>query len=284
MDPIVTVLLTTAAGALVGTLVGVLLMRRQLRPPVTETELAELKANVQRSETSLAAATSHAEDLGKQLAQQDKTIKQAREDLKQKQQQLDLLLSEAQAETVKRSAAEQRVQELVAQTGVLTEQHTKLDTKASEQEKQLAEKATQIAALQGELDAGKRHAEELKDQNARVTAEAAELRSTREQEGRYRSSLEGQLKTEKEQIGHLTTKMAELQNERAQLEIRLQEERRSAAKGMEDLLMMAQEKLAGLFKPASLDGQSANGDKASVPPSEVTGEIHAKAAAAQPKA
>src|SRR5262245_425467 len=255
-------------------------MHRQLRPIVTETELAELKGSLQRSETSLVAATTNAEDLGKQLAQRDKRIQQTNDDLKQKQQQLDLVLAEAQAETVRRTAAEQRIQELNTQAGALTEQYTRLDAKASEQEKQLAERANRIASLQGELDAGKRYAEELKEQVARVTTEAVELRSTMEQEGRYRSSLEVQLRTEQEQIGQLNDKVAALQNERAQLEIRLQEERRSAARGME-LLMMAQEKLAGVFKPIGLDVQTARVGNGSGAPSQVDAEMHERAGAAQ---
>ena len=280
MDPIVTVLITTAAGTLVGIIVGVLLMHRQLRPIVTETELAELKGSLQRSETSLVAATTNAEDLGKQLAQRDKRIQQTSDDLKQKQQQLDLVLAEAHAETVRRTAAEQRIEELNTQAGGLTEQFTRLDAKASEQEKQLAEKANRIASLKGELDAGTRYTEELKEQVARVTTEAVELRSSMEQDGRYRSSLEVQLRTEQEQIGQLNDKVAALQDERAQLEIRLQEERRSAARGME-LLMMAQEKLAGVFKPIGLDVQTAGAGNGSGAASQVDAEIHEKAGAAQ---
>ena len=82
-----------------------------------------------------------------------------------------------------------------------------------------------------------------------------ELRSSKEQDARYRSSLEAQLRADQEQIGQLNAKIAELQSERAQFETRLQEERQSAAKGIE-LLVMAQEKLAGVFKPA---GENGNG-------------------------
>ena len=109
------------------------------------------------------------------------------------------------------------------QTDALTEQYAKLNAKAGEQEKELAEKATRIASLQGELDAGKQYAEELKEQVGRVTKEALELRSAMEQDGRYRNSLEAQLRAEQEQIGQLNNKVAELQTEHAQLEIRLQE-------------------------------------------------------------
>ena len=123
------------------------------------------------------------DDLGKRLAQRDEAIEQLSEDLRQKHRQHEIALSEAQAETSRRSAAaEQRIQELVTQKRVLIEQQTKLDVQASEQERQLAERAARITSLQGELDAGKRQAEELKEQYARVTTEAAELRSSGEQE------------------------------------------------------------------------------------------------------
>ena len=283
MDPIVTVLLTTAAGALIGTVIGVLLMRRQLRPIISETELAELKSSLHRSETSLAAATTNAEDLGKQLAQRDTRIQQTSDELKQKQQQLDLVLTEAQAETVRRNMAEQRIQELSTQTAALTEQYTRVNAQATEQEKQLAEKAARVALLQGELDAGKRHAEELKEEVGRVTKEAVEVRSSMEQEARYRNSLEAQLRTEQAQIGQLNSKVADLQTEHAQLEIRLQEERLSAAKGME-LLMMAQEKLSGVFKSPGLDPQTANGGNGSSAPFHVNAERPADAGASQTEA
>jgi chromosome segregation ATPase len=267
MDPIVTVLLTTAAGALVGTIVGVLLMRRQIRPLISETELVELKTSLNRSEASLADATATAESLGKQIAQRDAAIQQAREELKQKQQQLDLALTSGQEETVRRSAAEGRIQELSSQTVLLTEQCAKLDTAAREQIKQLAEKATQVAALQGELDSGKRHTQELSEQLARMTAELSGMRSAAEQDSRYRSSLEVQLKADQEQIGQANARLAELQGERAQLEIRLQEERQFAAKGME-LLMMAQEKFSGVFKAVAVDSQNGTANNGTGTPPE----------------
>jgi chromosome segregation ATPase len=261
MDPIVTVLLTTAAGALTGTIVGVLLMRRQLRPVITEEALAELRNSLQRSESSLTTATANAEGLAKQVAQREKSVQQANDDLKQKQQQLDRVLAEAQAETVKCAAAEKKAQELNTRADALTERCTKLDAKTADQEKQLAEKAAQLVSLQGDVDAGKRSAEELKGQVTRVTAERDELKSSSEQDARYRTSLEARLQSEQEQIGHLNTKIAELQEERTQLELRLHQERQSAVRGME-LLVMAQEKLAGVFNLQGVDAQKVNGNGA----------------------
>ena len=84
------------------------------------------------------------------------------------------------------------------------------------------------------------------------------------------------MKTEKEQNGQLSKWAEELQNERSRLEVRLQEERQSASRGME-LLTMAQEKLASLFKPVRLDAQSASGGAMTNAPPEVAGEVHVKA-------
>jgi chromosome segregation ATPase len=277
MDPIVTVLLTTAAGALIGTIVGVLLMRRQLRPIITDEELAELKSGLKKSESSLAAATTNAEDLKKQIAQRDTTIQQAREELKQKQQQLDRVLAEAQEETNRRSAAERKVQELSTQTSLLTEQCTTLESGGRELNKQLAEKATQIVSLQNEVDSGKRHAQELSEQVTRVTAELTEAKSSKEQDNRYRNSLEAQLRAEQEQIQQLNAKIAELLSERAQFEVRLEAERQSAAKGME-LLLMAQEKFSGVFKAAAVESQNGNGNKKTETSSEADAETVQKVA------
>ena len=49
-----------------------------------------------------------------------------------------------------------------------------------------------------------------------------------------------------------------MQAERTMLEVKLEEERQSAAKGME-LLLMAQQKFAGVLKASGQDGQNGNG-------------------------
>jgi chromosome segregation ATPase len=261
MDPVFSVLVTTAAGALVGTSVGVLLMRRHLRPLITEADLTALKNNLQSSQAAAAAAAASAEALQKQVHERYKTIQEAHEDLKQKQQQLDLTLAQAEELRVKHSMAEQTVQGLGTQIDLLTEECAKLDVRARELANQLAQKTTELVCVQGELDAAVRKNEELTKQIARVTAESAELQSSREQESRHRASLESRLELEQGQIRQLAAQVAQLRDDRAQSEIRLQQERQSAAKGME-LLLLAQEKLSAVFKPGGVEsrsGSSGNG-------------------------
>jgi len=258
MNPILTIPLTTAAGAIIGTIVGVLLMRRQLRPPVTEAQHTELKSKLHRSELSLTAANTNIENLEKQIALRDQTILQSVDESKQQQQQLDIALKAAQAEAVRSAAVELRMKELGSQADILTEQCAKLSANGREQLKQLAEKTAQVEALHSELDSGKRSARELGEQVMHLTAELDELRSFKEQEARYRSSLEAQLIAHQEQTGQLSARVAELENERVRLEVQLEGERQSAAKGME-LLLMAQQKFAGVFKPGAPDGQNGNG-------------------------
>ena len=121
LDPIV-IVLATAAGALVGTSVGILLLRRKLRPPITEAQFAEMKGKLQTGESSLATASANLEDLRKQLALQEKALLQNAEDLKKRQAQLDIESAEVLKEKTRRAAAEQSVQEVSAKAVLLTPQ------------------------------------------------------------------------------------------------------------------------------------------------------------------
>src|SRR5882672_1676581 len=95
LDPIV-VVLATAAGALIGTSVGILMLRRKLRPPITDAEHAELKGKLQTGESSLAAAVANLEDLRKQIVVQERALTQGAEDLKKKQEQVERESNETQ--------------------------------------------------------------------------------------------------------------------------------------------------------------------------------------------
>lgn len=261
MDLIV-IVLAAAAGALVGTSVGILLLRRQLRPPITEAEHAELKGKLQTGESSLAAASANLEDLRKQIAQQERALLQSAEELKKKQEQLIFESAETQKEKARCTAAEQLVQELSAKSVHLTDQCTMLESRVKEENNLAAEKASHLASIQVEFESGKRRIEELTEQVARLTTESVELKRSSEQEIRFRTALEAQLNAEQERMRQTADQIVELKNERTQLEIKLQEERRSAAKGME-LLVMAQEKLSSVFKALGADAQ--NGFHAPVP-------------------
>jgi len=251
LDPIV-LALATAVGALTGTFVGILLLRRKLRPPISDGELAELKGKLQTGESSLTAANANLDDLRKQVAMQEKALQQSSEDLKKKQTQLDAETEETQKERGRRSAAEQSVQELGAKAVLLTEQCTKLEARVKEESGIAAEKATRLAAVEAESESGRQRIQELLDVTARLSTECAELKRLGEQEARFRGALELQLNAEQERMRQMTTQIAGLQNEHVQLEAKLQEERRSAAKGME-LLLLAQEKLSSVFQALGAD-------------------------------
>ena len=258
MDPIV-VVLATAAGALIGTCAGILLLRRKLRPPITDAEHAELKGRLQTGESSLAAAVANLEDLRKQIAVQERALTQGAEDLRKKQEQVERESNETQKEKARRTAAEHTVHELSTKAVEMTAQYTKLEARVKDETELSAGKAAQLVSLTAEVDFGKLKMQELSEQAARLTSEAAELKRFADQETRFRSALEAQLNADQERIKQMTSQIADLQAERLQLEIKVREERGSAAKGME-LLLMAQEKLSSVFK--ALNAESQNGHHA----------------------
>ena len=245
MEQIV-ILLCSMSGALVGTAVGILVMFPRLRPPITDAELALLKGKLRNTEASLAANTAGLETLRKQIVDRDQAIQRNEQALKERQQQLDTAVAE-------RAVAEQRSQELSIQAEALAEQRNQLEAKVREEKDQnVAIVNQQVASYEAQLDLDKRQVQELKEQVARLTAEAAEIKGCCEQEKLLRSSLETQLGAGMERIQELTTRIQELQRERSLFDLRLQEERQSAAKGME-LLLMAQENLARVFKSSGVD-------------------------------
>ena len=301
MDPLIT-LLTTAIGAVAGTSVGLMILYRRLRPPISDSELADLKAKLRSNESSLAAATANLEDLRKQLAFQEKTILQNGADLQKRQEQLDLKSAEVQKEKILRSAAEESAEELTSELSILRKQCSRFEGQVTEASnlasergarlaslepelevarnklKELAEQAARVAtetaelkraseheagmraALEAELEAARTRIAEMSDQTTRSITEAGECKRIAEHEVRLRTALEAQLKVDQERMLQLSAENAELRNERLQLEARLQEERGSAAKGME-LLMVAQEKLASVFKALGTEVPNGNPTK-----------------------
>lgn len=254
MDPIV-IFLVAAAGALTGIFTGILLLRRKLRPPITEAEHAELKDKLRAGEASLVAAAADAEELRKQLALREKAILQSQEELEKRRKQLDIQLAETQEQKALRSGAEDSIRELGTKIVLLTEQCTKLEAQAKQETQLTAEKANRLVSMEGELEVGRKRIQELIEQLAQLAAESFELKHLHEQEERIRTDLEAQLSAEREKVGRMTGQIAELQSERLQLEVKVQEERGSAAKGME-LLMLAQEKLSSAFKGLGVEGQN----------------------------
>lgn len=289
---LVIIVLCSMSGALVGTALGILLMFRRIRQPSTEAELAKVKGKLQSTEASLAARTADLENLRKQLVERDLVIQRSEEAVREIQQHLDLAVAE-------RAAAEQNAREFSVQVESLTEERTQLETQVKEAKDLTSQMVNeQVTSYEAELDGERRHVRELTDQLARLAAEAAEVRNSGEQEKQNRSALETDLTAEREHSRQLTDQVArltaeiktsgeqerlnrsaletelaaerertrqltaevqELQNERSQFGLRLQEERQSAAKGME-LLLMAQQNLARVFKSSGVDAPSgANG-------------------------
>jgi len=229
--------------------VGILLMFRRIRQPTAEAELATLKGKLKSSEASLAGKTADLENLRKQLVERDLSIQWNEEALRENQQHLNAAVAEL-------TQAEQRARELTIQAEALTEQRAQLEARVKEEKDRGAETLNQhVTSYEAQLDVERRQVHELTEQVARLTAEATEVRGCSEQEKLYRSSLEAQLGAERQRTLELTTQIQELQSERSQFDLRLQEERQSATKGME-LLLMAQENLARVFKSRGVDAQN----------------------------
>jgi len=248
MELFVTIL-CSLSGALVGTVVGILLMFRRIRQPTAEAELATLKGKLKSTEASLAGKTADLENLRKQLVERDLSIQWNEEALRENQLHLNAAVAE-------RAAIEQKIRELTIQAEAVTEQRAQLEARVKEEKDRSAEILNQhVTSYEAQLDVERRQVHELTEQVTRLTAEAAELRDCWEQEKLHRSSLETKLGAEAEHMQELTAQIQELQSERSQFDLRLQEERQSATKGME-LLLMAQENLARVFKSRGVDAQN----------------------------
>jgi len=272
------ILLSTMIGALIGTSCGVLVMHRRIRLPITEADLTVLKSRLQSAESSLAATTASVEIMRGEITERDRMSQQHSDDLRKARVQLELAAAEAEKEAAQRSAAEQRAEELLLQAADLAEQRAALEAQVQEERKLAAEKATQErAAFETQLDASQGQIQELKEQLARFAAESAEVRLFGEEESRRAAALDAKLRAGEERIRQLTDEILELQGERSRWESKLQEERQSAAKGME-LLLMAQESLSRVFNPNGVEaGNGKNGHDPFEPQSEVAQELQAAA-------
>jgi chromosome segregation ATPase len=251
LDPIVTVL-ATAIGAIVGTSVGILLLRRQLRPPVTDAEFAELKSKLQSGESALTAASANLDDLRHQIAIQERALLQKSRELSERQEQLHVASAEAQKEKERRTTVEKTVQELSAKMAFVSDQSASLEARIREENELAATRAAHLATVESERDTGRQRIQEITEQLALLAFELEECKRSSEQETRFRTALEAQMKADQERIGQLTTQVAELQGERLQLEIRLKEETAVAKKGIE-VLLAAQEKLSSVLKALGSD-------------------------------
>jgi chromosome segregation ATPase len=282
MDLIV-MILAAMSGALIGSSTGIFLMYRKLRP-LNAVELDALRSKVRTTEFDLNAAIANGVKLKQEVAgQASKVSGEAIE----KQRQLDAALAAKDLEAAHRNVAEQRIAELITEADARKARQAEVEAKARQLEAKAAEleaktaegpspaseeQQRQLAAFQAQVETGGRQIRELTGQATRLTAEAAELKQRSEEAGNARTALEADLMSERERLRVLTEQVSELRSELSAQDVRMQEERVSAAKGME-LLVMAQQNLSRVIQAAAAEPPAANGSNghsAAPAPAEVT--------------
>jgi peptidoglycan DL-endopeptidase CwlO len=221
---LVVILLSSISGALIGTSVGIFMLYRKLRP-ITGAELDLTRGKLRSTEFSLSSATANLDNLRKQIEEREQTVQESSRQL---------------------AAAQQ-------EAAALRQQFADQDDKVQEATKTVAETASrQAASYEAQIDANDRRIQELNGQVARLTAELEQTKGHLDGESQSRSGLEAQISTELEHSRRLASRIAELEAERSHFDLTLKEERQSAAKGIE-LLLMAQENLSRIFKPSAQD-------------------------------
>lgn len=204
------------------------------------------------------------------------------------EQRIAELIAEADAGKARHAEIEAKAKELEAKAAELEAKGAGSLGPASEEQQR------QLAALQEQVESGGRRIQELTEQATRLTAEAAEFKQRSDEAEKTRTALEAELKqrseealkarealeaelqqrsdealkarialeadltSERERLQVLTEQVSELRNELSAQEIRMQEERESAAKGME-LLVMAQQNLSRVIQAAATEAPVANG-------------------------
>jgi len=99
--------------------------------------------------------------------------------------------------------------------------------------------ANALAQANEQVELEKKQSRELAEQVVALATDLTQARQYGDDADRYRTSLEAELVSARQKIQEFTDQMAELHRVQADLEVRLQEERQSAARGME-LLTLAQ--------------------------------------------
>jgi chromosome segregation ATPase len=285
---LVVMILAAMSGALIGSSTGIFLMYRKLRP-VNAGELDALRTKLRTMEFDLNAAIGIGVKLKKEAAEQASKVS---DQVIEKQQQLDAALAAKNLESAHRNAAEQRIAELIAEVDAgrarsaeIEAQAKELAAKAAEMEGKTAEvpspageeQQRQLATFQARVETGGRQIQELTDQVTRLVAEAAELKQRSDEAEKVRTAVEAELKQrseeaeqartalevdltgERQRLRALTEQVLELQSARSAQDVRMQEERESAAKGME-LLVMAQQNLSRVIQAAGTEAPAANGN------------------------
>jgi len=229
-------------------------------------QIDQMKADVEAATARRAEAEQKVVDGQQKVAEADERIKELsmdadslreqRKELESKLRDMDTLKEadsafsekatkliadyEAQIEANKR-----QIQDLSAQVVRLTTEYEGQFETDKMRIETLSEQVTRLSAESLQTQA-------LNEQIARLTAESSELATHNEEETRERQSLEAALNAELERTRQLTARLAELENEKSQFDRLLDEERQSAAKGME-LLLMAQQNLSRVFKQGNGD-------------------------------
>jgi chromosome segregation ATPase len=212
-------LLSSTGGAVIGTSVGIYLLYRKLRP-ITGAELDLTRGKLRSTEFSLSATTANLENLKKQLAEREQVF----------------------------ATSDEKTRGLENEIAQLRAQLTEHEGRMQDATKAVAETASrQLASYESQIDADDRQIKELSGQVGRLASELNQYKADLDQEAHGRSSLEAQLSAEHEHSRRLACRIAELEAERSHFDITMQEERQSAAKGIE-LLLMAQENLKRVFR------------------------------------
>jgi chromosome segregation ATPase len=228
---LIVILLSSISGALIGTSVGIYLLYRKLRP-ITGAELDLTRGKLRSTEFSLSSTTASLDNVRKQLEEREQTAGESKRLV---------------------AAAEEKVRQMEAEVAAVRQQFGEVEARGKDETKAVAESASrQIAGYEARIDADERQIQELNGQVARLTAELAQIKEHYDQESQNRTVVDTQLSAELERSRQLASRIADLESQRSHFDLTLQEERQSAAKGIE-LLLMAQENLSRIFKPATQD-------------------------------
>jgi len=246
-------------------------------------QIDQMKADVEAAAAQRGQTDQRVVDAQQKLAEADERIKELsmdadslreqRKELEAKLKDMDKLKEADSAFTEKASkliadyeaqieANKRQIQDLAAQVVRLTTEYegqfetdkTRIEA-LNEQVARLTAESSKVDGLNEQvarLTAESSQIQALNEQIIRLTAESSELAAHTEEETRERQSLEAALNAELERSRQLNVRLAELENEKSQFDRLLDEERQSAAKGME-LLLMAQQNLSRVFKQGNGD-------------------------------
>jgi chromosome segregation ATPase len=148
----------------------------------------------------------------------------------------------------------QSIASLMAERATLENELGALRLRCEELTEQIAHLTAHLvdrSAMENELVAERQRARELADRIDGMSAEVTEATQLREK-------AMADYYAEREQAGELRKQVAAMEERVAQLDVKLREERQSAAKGMA-LLAVAQDNLSRVFSALAIEGPNGNG-------------------------